>query len=837
MLKKIIIVALAAMPFHASVAQQKTTTGDVVAYFGKERVERVDEGIVVHNFNQGYFVPNTTQNGYLFQMGDVLAWEIFTDNFQNPYSGDMSATNYGRTRNKIAWQPIQIDSTGKFQDRQLRRSYLYSQWDAPKKEVLLLQATGGTRTIINGMPHEGDHYDFGYTLIPFVAQRGANSFLFTQGRFGYVEAKVIKPEKPLMFTRRDMTVADVIIGEDDQKWAAVRVINSSSKQASGLSIKCELSSGQSATYKTEDVMDMSVRKLPFLLPASDGTTPEALSAHLTLLDKANRVVDTMTISLRLADPMKIHERTFRSRVDSSVQYYSVNPSLTKGDGQALVLSVHGASVEARNQARAYGQKDWAFIVAPTNRRPFGYNWEEWGRIDAMEVLAEAKRIFKTAPEKTYLTGHSMGGHGTWILGATYPDKFAAIAPCAGYADIAGYASGRGNPDTHNRSFDLFDIVERGSNGGRTLKLTRNYLQSGVFVHHGDADRVVPVEQARAMREELATFHPDFAYHEEPGGSHWYSNESVDFAPIFNYFKWHTIPSAKSVKKLEFYTASPAISAQDYWVTIQQQEKSYEVSNVKLEVRGDSIVGATHNVAALVIDFEQTPISGNVVVSLDGSSVRVDGQGDVTVVRSGGAWSVCEAINPNDKSPERGGGFKTAFDNDVVFVYSTAGTKVENEWYKNKARFDAENFLYRGNGSVDVVSDKEFMGGDFSERNVIIYGNSQTNRAWNAVLSESAPLVKKGSVTVGQKVIEGDDLGVVYVYPRRGTTAYSVGVVAGTSLLGAKATYTNDYLTGFTSYPDLMVFSVDMLRSGMEDVECVGFFENDWTVGDDFKFKQ
>ena len=35
----------------------------------------------------------------------------------------------------------------------------------------------------------------------------------------------------------------------------------------------------------------------------------------------------------------------------------------------------------------------------------------------------------------------MGGHGTWYLGVTYPDKFAAIAPCAGYPDLLGYRDG------------------------------------------------------------------------------------------------------------------------------------------------------------------------------------------------------------------------------------------------------------------------------------------------------------------------------------------------------------------------------------------------------------
>lgn len=34
----------------------------------------------------------------------------------------------------------------------------------------------------------------------------------------------------------------------------------------------------------------------------------------------------------------------------------------------------------------------------------------------------------------------MGGHGTWYLGATYPGKWAAIAPSAGYPTLAAYGS-------------------------------------------------------------------------------------------------------------------------------------------------------------------------------------------------------------------------------------------------------------------------------------------------------------------------------------------------------------------------------------------------------------
>ena len=57
-------------------------------------------------------------------------------------------------------------------------------------------------------------------------------------------------------------------------------------------------------------------------------------------------------------------------------------------------------------AGSYAPKTWGTVVAPTNRRPYGFDWEDWGRHDAMEVLALAQAKFETDPRQTYLT-HSM----------------------------------------------------------------------------------------------------------------------------------------------------------------------------------------------------------------------------------------------------------------------------------------------------------------------------------------------------------------------------------------------------------------------------------------------
>ena len=74
----------------------------------------------------------------------------------------------------------------------------------------------------------------------------------------------------------------------------------------------------------------------------------------------------------------------------------------------------------------------------------------------------------------------------------------------------------------------------------------------------------------------------------------------------------------------------------------------------------------------------------------------------------GVWEVSNVPSLKEKGPHRNGGFKDAFRNNVVFVYATKGTNYENEWYYNKARFDAETFWYRANGAIEIIKDIESL---------------------------------------------------------------------------------------------------------------------------------
>ncbi len=80
---------------------------------------------------------------------------------------------------------------------------------------------------------------------------------------------------------------------------------------------------------------------------------------------------------------------------------------------------------------------------------------------ASEYGADENRI--------YCTGASMGGFGTWEMGLTYPDFFAAIAPICG-----------------------------GGLSWRALALTKMPIRA----FHGDADSIVPIEHSYLMVDSI-----------------------------------------------------------------------------------------------------------------------------------------------------------------------------------------------------------------------------------------------------------------------------------------------------------------------------------------------
>lgn len=788
-----------------------------------------------YDFTKALSINSVHRYGREAIYADRLAYQLFTNTLKTPVAGSIFGTNdSGQT---VEWKALEADSLKRFRSRSFGGggTYLYLTYTSDREKTALLNAKGCSALFFNGEPHTGDPYSSGWLYIPVKLKKGLNEIYLRS--FGMAQASLIFPEKPAVLNIEDPTLPSIVLKENNNAlMGAVVVINTSNSELRNYQIRSRIN-GKEITTALPVIPAMSIRKVSFSLDAGNITQKGQYNCLINLLNKG-KTVDEKTVMLEAVDATDKYSNTFVSNIDGSLQYYAVAPQIPSSGNtsSALFLSVHGAGVEAIGQARAYQSKDWGTLVAATNRRPRGFNWEDWGRLDALEVLNLAKEQFKPDPQRVYLTGHSMGGHGTWFLGATYPDKWAGIAPCAGYPTLKEYGSADGRIPDSSRS-PMEQMLLRASNQSDVIKLVSNYKPLGIYILHGDSDRVVSVDYARQMKKLLADFHADFSYYEYPGGEHWYGNESVDWKPLFDFFSWHKRVHDSAVNNIDFMTSSPGISCSNRWASVLQQIHPLQYSRIVLNRSKTSktITGNCQNVRLLKLSLADFGNNTPVRIILDGQKAidytTASEQDSLYLLKDGNDWSVTNKPALTQKGPHRYGTFKEAFNHKMVFVYSTSGTKQENEWSFNKARYDAETWYYRGNGAVDVIADKEFSLNKYRGRNVILYGNASTNSAYKVLMSDCPIQIERNLVKAGDHVWRGDDLGSYFVWPIKGTDTNSVGVIGGTGLKGMNAATANQYFAGGSGFPDFMIYRLAMLNLGGSEVKMAGFFDHNWELSE------
>lgn len=778
-------------------------------------------------------VDRLSRGGRSLIVTDPIEASIVRGTWNTPAQGDVVTAADGRT---ATWKPLEADDNGVFNDRALAGGYAHVVVRSPAQRVVMLHARGHRHVIVNGERRGGDVYNLGITTLPIELAEGDNELLFKGGR-GRLRIELREPEAALFWLESDATKPDVV-GQRELVVAAP-LVNATNQQLTGVEgiWPGPRTTTQSVTGRGA-IAPLGVHKLPISMVLDLEAEADEIAASIAA--RAGDSTAETTMSLRVREPNAKQSRTFISDIDGSVQYYAVTPPTGGNQAEGLILTLHGASVEARNQANAYGQKDWAVIVAPTNRRPFGFDWEDWGRIDAMDVLDHASAAFgHTNPERTWLTGHSMGGHGTWQVGAHFAPKFAAIGPSAGWRDFWSYG-GAGDFDEDDA---VGRILNTANNASRTLLLEENYKDLGVYVLHGDADNNVPVGQARFMRERLAKFHPDFAYYERPGAGHWWGNQCVDWPPMMDFFEDRSVEMTPVTER--FLTINPAISSEARLFTIHRQAVAMVPTRVEVARLKDehALKVSTDNVLAFTLSLEiyrDIERDRPYTVTIDGDelSTVVAAPADPGPMHFERAsldqpWQQVGSYEPALKGAHRAGPFKHAFNNHMAFVYATGGTEEENAWALAKARYDADTWQYRANGSVDVLPDTAFDLNDpeNADRNVIIYGCADSHRLWDALLADAPIRIERGSATVGEHTLERDDLAAHFLYARPDSDTALVGVVAGTGNVGRRLADEPRYFISGVGYPDWMLTSPDVLESGLDGVVAAGFFEADWSVSD------
>jgi len=106
--------------------------------------------------------------------------------------------------------------------------------------------------------------------------------------------------------------------------------------------------------------------------------------------------------------------------------------------KGLLIAMHGGGAGSGDASTALGafsgaasQLDWV-VVAPEVLEKTEHGWTDSGTEEfVLQLVDAALRTWKLPAERVYFAGHSMGGYGTWMLGAHHADRVAGLAPSAG----------------------------------------------------------------------------------------------------------------------------------------------------------------------------------------------------------------------------------------------------------------------------------------------------------------------------------------------------------------------------------------------------------------------
>ncbi|MBM4325182.1 MAG: hypothetical protein FJ115_16635 [Deltaproteobacteria bacterium] len=132
---------------------------------------------------------------------------------------------------------------------------------------------------------------------------------------------------------------------------------------------------------------------------------------------------------------------------------------------------------------------------------------------ALKILDKTVEEFNGDPKRLYLTGISMGGHGTWYLATQGPDKFAAIVPICGFVAFS-------RPDMPaERKARLLKMNPLAQSPDPYTNVASQISKVPVWIFHGSVDTIVSPDESRKMFQVLKALGANVKYNEYEGVAH------------------------------------------------------------------------------------------------------------------------------------------------------------------------------------------------------------------------------------------------------------------------------------------------------------------------------
>jgi len=247
---------------------------------------------------------------------------------------------------------------------------------------------------------------------------------------------------------------------------------------------------------------------------------------------------TLAIVLTLPSGARQDEQVFQDRVvkmgglDYHFRVFTPK-GWTKKNKSPVMLFLHGAGERGQDNLAQIRTGIGPAILRQVDTLPFivvlpqcpqNRWWTESEMQDlALKALNQSIEEFNGDTDRLYLTGLSMGGYGSWLMAATNPTMFSAVAVVCGGVRPPPGLNIPNQPELFTSTEDPYSVV-----ASKVAKLP-------LWVFHGDADPAVPVSESQKMVKALKALGANVRYNEYPGVGHNSWDKAYAEPELFTWF--------------------------------------------------------------------------------------------------------------------------------------------------------------------------------------------------------------------------------------------------------------------------------------------------------------
>lgn len=468
-------------------------------------------------------------------------------------------------------------------------------------------------------------------------------------------------------------------------------------------------------------------------------------------------------------------RGYRSRIDGSMQPYGlwIDPNADPAKAPVYVW-LHGRAdkqtdlqfIQEREKSKGKITPPGSVVIHPFGRYCNGFKFA--GEIDVLEAVEDFQRRYGNG-RKPVLWGFSMGGAGAWHIGAHYPDRWAAVSPGAGFVDTARYNNLKPEnfpPPYEQTLWRMYDVPG----------YVRNLLNVPVAAYSGENDKQMLA--ARTMEEAFAAQGEKLEHLIGPGMGHEYHAQSLK--QLLAKMAQHAEASPPPPVKVHLQTATLRYS-RVHWVQATGLGKHWEDSRIDADVAagGREITLATKNITAIRLHSPPVAMKDGrpeaVALRIDGQKLDMpmDHWPIVPLEKTAEGWRMetvakagADAKPVLKKRPGLQGPIDDAFMDSFLVVAPSLKARHDKtaRWTADELARLKERWRLIFRGDVQVKLDSDLMESDIAGKNLILFGDDQSNAFIKRILPGLPLTWNAEEVKIAGKSYPADDHLPVLIYP-------------------------------------------------------------------------